>query len=309
MTHNRHTWTSAFSTLRTIARVARRVKNILKASTQREWVPPGHYYSPIPSLAEIRKKEQEIFGNIPAQLPGIDLNPTRQLEWIETFAPYYQEMPYHETKQKGLRYYLENEVFAHADGIILHCLIRHLRPKRIIEVGSGFSSCVILDANERYFENQIKCTFIEPFPERFLSLIKDGDRESLDLLSTTLQDADVDLFRQLGHNDILFVDSTHVSKVHSDVNWMFFHVLPTLANGVYVHFHDIFYPFEYPKEWVYQGRAWNEAYLLRAFLQYNAAFSIQFFNSYLSHFHRDRIAQAMPLCLKNPGGSIWLRRS
>ena len=85
-------------------------------------------------------------------------------------------------------------------------------------------------------------------------------------------------------------------------------MLPRLARGVLVHFHDVFYPLEYPREMVYHGIAWNEAYLLRAFLQYNSAFQIAFFNTYLETFHRERVYAAMPLCEKNPGGSIWLRR-
>jgi hypothetical protein len=108
-----------------------------------------------------------------------------------------------------------------------------------------------------------------------------------------------------------------VSKTHSDVNYIFFEVLPRLRSGVYVHFHDIFYPFEYPKEWVYQGRAWNEAYILRAFLQHNDRFELLFFNSFLERFHRDTIARNMPLCLRHSkhsmvptsAQSIWLKKT
>ena len=78
--------------------------------------------------------------------------------------------------------------------------------------------------------------------------------------------------------------------------------------GVYVHFHDIFYPFEYPQDWIYEGRSWNEIYVLRSFLQYNSAYSIQYFADYIATFHRTRLESLMPLCLKNTGGNIWLRR-
>ena len=108
---------------------------------------------------------------------------------------------------------------------------------------------------------------------------------------------------------ILFIDSTHVSKIGSDVNSLLFDILPKLNRGVYVHFHDVFYPFEYPQEWVYQGLAWNEAYILRAFLQHNDAFKIVFFNTYLELFYREKFENSMPLCLKNPGGSIWLTKT
>ena len=108
---------------------------------------------------------------------------------------------------------------------------------------------------------------------------------------------------------ILFVDSTHVAKVGSDVNHLFSEVLPILKPGVLVHIHDIFYPFEYPKSWIYEGRNWSEVYLLRAFLQFNECFKIVLFNTFLEHFHRDFFLRNMPLCLKNEGGSIWLKRT
>ena len=74
-----------------------------------------------------------------------------------------------------------------------------------------------------------------------------------------------------------------------------------------IHIHDIFYPFEYPRAWIEEGQAWSELYLLRAFLQYNTVFEILYFNSFLAHFHKALFAEKMPLCLKNTGGSIWLR--
>jgi len=123
-----------------------------------------------------------------------------------------------------------------------------------------------------------------------------------------LQDVELREFGALGPNDILFVDSTHVGKIDSDVNRIFFEILPSLAAGVHVHFHDVFFPFEYPKEWVQQGRAWNEIYMLRAFLQYNSAFRVVLMNTFLEQFHEEFFRRRMPLCLRNRGGSIWIRK-
>lgn len=201
-----------------------------------------------------------------------------------------------------------NDYYSYGEGIILFCMIRHIQPKRIIEVGSGFSSAVILDTNELFFNYAISCTFIEPHPERLVSLIKKGDKNRIKIIQKKLQDVDINIFSDLSAGDILFIDSTHVSKVGSDVNCIFFKILPYINSGVYVHFHDIYYPLEYPKEWIYEGRAWNEAYLLRAFLQYNDSFKIQFFNSFLAHLYRDKLIQDMPLFMKNPGSSIWIKK-
>jgi Methyltransferase domain len=188
-------------------------------------------------------------------------------------------------------------------------MIRHQRPKRIIEVGSGFSSCVLLDTNEIFFDNSIACTFIEPYPELLLSLIKPHDRQQIEIVPAGLQDVELDRFSQLAAGDILFIDSTHVAKTGSDVNLYFSEIIPSLHSDVIIHFHDIFYPFEYPRQWVYEGRAWNETYMLRAFLQYNRAFTIMFFNTFLERFHMERFLKNMPLCLKNLGGSIWIRKN
>ena len=231
-----------------------------------------------------------------------------QLQLLEDCVEYYNEMPFMPEKQEETRYYFENPAYSYSDAIMLHCMIRHLRPKKIIEIGSGYSSCMTLDTNELYFGNSIKTTFIEPYPDLLMSLIKDKDKSKINVLPNRLQDIDLSVFGTLEANDILFVDSTHVSKINSDVNRIFFDILPRLASGVHIHFHDIFYPFEYPKDWVYEGRAWNEAYLLKAFLQYNNNFFVVLMNTYMSHFHRDMFEKKMQLCLKNTGGSIWIRK-
>jgi hypothetical protein len=108
---------------------------------------------------------------------------------------------------------------------------------------------------------------------------------------------------------MLIIDSTHVAKIGSDVNHLMFDVLPRLAPGVLVHVHDIHYPFEYPREWVYQGRAWNEAYLVRAFLMSNVAWEIVFFNSFIAARHGEALAASLPPAKDSAGSSLWLRRS
>jgi hypothetical protein len=239
---------------------------------------------------------------------GLDLHETEQLKLLNDFIAYYKEMPFQSEKLEGFRYYFENPAYSYSDAILLHCMIRFLKPKRLIEVGSGYSSCMTLDTNELFFSGSIATTFIEPYPELFMSLIKDTDRNKISIIPSRLQDVDLSVFETLQANDILFIDSTHVSKINSDVNYIFFEILPRLSSGVHVHFHDIFFPFEYPKEWVYEGRAWNEAYLLRAFLQYNSAFRVMLMNTFMVHFHEPFFQQNMPLCLKNAGGSIWIRK-
>jgi regulator of replication initiation timing/predicted O-methyltransferase YrrM len=270
--------------------------------------PPGHFHSPIPAFAEIRQGDSRLFHTMPRSIAGIDMHEDEQLELLGRFRDYYETLPFKAGKAEGLRYYLDNPAYSYSDGILLHCMLRHLKPRRIVEVGSGFSSALILDTAELFFDDALELSVIDPDPQRLLSLIQEGDRDRFRLVSVRLQDVDLGKFGTLEANDILFIDSTHVSKLDSDVNRLFFTILPVLASGVHVHFHDVIYPFEYPKDWFELGRAWNEAYVLRAFLQYNEKFRIVLMNTFMEHFHEEFFRESMPLCLKNLGGSIWLRK-
>jgi len=270
------------------------------------FVPPGHFYSPVVSIDEVRRDEQRVFHRWNNSPKGINMNEAGQLELLGHFEAIYPSVDFPSEKAESHRYHYENPAYSYSDAIMLHCMMRHFKPSKIIEVGSGYSSCAILDTRERHFDGNVEVTFIEPFPKLLLSLIRPSDRESVEIVPTRLQDVPIEKFRGLQSGDFLFVDSTHVSKTGSDVNYLFFDVLPALNAGVHIHIHDIFYPFEYPKEWVMGGRSWNELYVLRAFLQFNNAFSISMMNTYLERFHKPRLASKMPLCLKNTGGSIWI---
>jgi len=191
-------------------------------------------------------------------------------------------------------------------------MMRHFKPQRIIEIGSGHSSAIMLDTNEHFFDNKIHCTFIEPFPEeRLMQILRESDKLSHQIIKEKVQSVKLEVFQMLNKNDILFIDSTHVSKIGSDVNHLLFEVLPSLKPGVLVHFHDIFYPFELPKHWVLESRYfWNENYILRAFLMNNEKYEIIIFNTYLQKIKPDWFKKEMPECTeKSEGtGSIWLRK-
>lgn len=272
------------------------------------FVPPGHFYSPVVSVEEARRDERRIFADVPRRLPGINLNEEGQLETLGRFEEMYPSIDFPAGKASTHRYYYENPAYSYSDAIMLHCMMRLIKPKRVIEVGSGYSSCAMLDTNDGHLGRSVEFTFIEPYPELLKSLIRKDDLASVDIVAARLQDVPVETFSRLDKGDFLFIDSTHVSKTGSDVNFLLFEILPALRSGVYIHIHDIFYPFEYPKDWIFEGRSWNESYALRAFLQFNDEFSIEMMNTFLEHFHEQQFAKRMPLCLKNPGGSIWLRK-
>lgn len=268
--------------------------------------PLGHFYSPIPDMADIRARGEQIFADRDG-FPGIDLNVDAQLELARQLADVVQDQPFHATEVADLRYYFSNPYFGYGDGLVLHGLLRLWHPRRFIEVGSGFSSALVLDTNERYMDGSLQCTFIEPYPERLHSLLRDGDEKRVRIIEAPVQTVPIEEFHQLQAGDILFIDSSHVAKVGSDVNYLLLDVLPTLPPGVNVHVHDIVWPFEY-QDWVYQGRFWNEAYLLRALLINNPRLAVTWFSNQLAWTKaRHEVSPLLPIWHLDPGTSLWLR--
>ena len=270
--------------------------------------PAGHYYSPIISVDEVKQQEAKIWEKEDVDgITGIHLNTGNQLELVQSFYQFYNAIPFSNTKSESARYYFENDFYSYTDAIFLYSIIRCYKPKQIIEVGSGFSSSVMLDTNELFFENKISLTFIEPYPDRLYSLLRENDKTTTTIIESNVQSVSLEVFEKLTAGDILFIDSTHVVKTGSDVHYILFEILPKLKSGVLIHFHDIFYPFEYPKKWVFEGRNWNENYFLKAFLMYNNEFEIKLFSDYL-HKHHKEVFKSMPLCYENGGGNLWLEK-
>ncbi len=270
--------------------------------------PPGHYYSPIVQMDDIKEREDFIWKNEDVDgIAGIDLNSKKQLELVHQYNQYYKELPFDALKKEGIRYFYENQHYSYTDAIFLYSTVRHFKPKQIIEVGSGFTSAIMLDTNELFFSNKIKLTFIEPYTNRLKSLLKESDASNVTIIESGVQNVPKEKFLELNAGDILFIDSTHIVKTGSDVNYLILEIFPILKSGVLIHIHDIFYPFEYPKKWVFMGRNWNENYFVRAFLMYNQQFEILLFSHYL-HLHHKEIYKDMPLCYKNTGGDLWLRK-
>jgi len=276
-------------------------------------VKDGHYYSPVPSIKELERDASRIFDRSWRTLPGIELNEADQLALLAQFAPFYEEQPFPETPRDGIRYFFDNYWYGRADALFLYSMIRRFRPRRIVEIGSGFSSAVMLDTNERFMDRSMRLTFIEPESIRLRKLLKPEDHDSVAIVERRIQNVDPGIVDELAANDILFIDSSHVSKAGSDVNHILFELLPRLASGVLIQFHDVLYPFEYPREWFELGLSWNEPYILRAFLQYNLQFPIRFWNDFMIRFHSEPVGKLMPQCLHpttfGVGGSLWLQRA
>ena len=273
-------------------------------------LPRGHYCSPLPDPENGALHATASLTRDPrVELPGIDFQIHEQTNLLLRMAELYPQFDWAEQSCPNRRFHFDQGWFKHADSLSLYSMLRLYRPRQVVEVGSGFSSALMLDVNERFLGRSIRFTFIEPSPERLESVLREEDRLSVQLISQPVQTVSIDLFRSLNKDDILFIDSSHVSKAGSDTHYLFFEVMPALSSGVLVHVHDIFWPFEYPADWIREGRAWNEAYLLRAFLSFNQAFKIMFWSPFMALIEADLIKRKMPLYLRNTGASIWLRKT
>ena len=270
-------------------------------------VPHGHYYSPYPDLRKIESRKDVIFDPNRKVL-DIDLNEDRQLELLSALLEMAKDVDIAVDQNPKSRYYSNNNWYAELDGLVLHFMIRTLRPKRILEVGSGFSSAMTLDTNERFFHNSIECTFIEPHPDdRLTALLRPDDNARV--IVENLESVDVGIFDTLKAGDFLMIDSSHVSKCDSDVNHIFFEILPRLNSGVHIHFHDIFYPFEYPRDWIFEMLSWTECYMLRAFLTNNNDYKIDFFWHMMLTKHGTLIKEQLKGYLRNEGScNIWIQK-
>ncbi|GLB24132.1 hypothetical protein LXJ15735_03730 [Lacrimispora xylanolytica] len=286
-------------------------ENMRYSDNKVRFFPYGHFYSLYHNLEEIQFHANLLFSK-EKEIKDIDLNEEAQIGILYTMSLLYDSIPKWEdindcTTTYSLRYKFNNPNLSPGDAVGLHCMLRILKPKKVIEIGSGYTSAVMLFTNEHYLSNKVNFKFIEPYPDLLNSLLKPSDE--IDLLPTPLQNVSFDIFENLEEGDVLFIDSIHVSKVGSDVNYLFFEIFPRLKKGVYIHLHDIFYPFEYPKEWIFSGKVWNELYLLRAFLQNNYNYKILFFQNIMEKRHKDKFMEKWPLNAPIHGGSIWLQKN
>jgi hypothetical protein len=267
-------------------------------------VTPVHFYQPIPDTQSL----PNAIWDTASELAGIEMNDSLQLELLRNHFPKfrdeYEQVPSEQTAEPD-PFYAKKGPFRGIDAIVAHCMVRYFQPQLIIEVGAGASSLVLGKAIIKNNNNQgLVC--IEPFPQEFL---KRGFAGLHSLIEKRVQDVDVEFFSQLRPGDILFIDSSHTVKIGGDVNYLFLEVLPRLNPGVIVHVHDIFFPFDYRRDWVMdEFRFWTEQYLLQAFLMFNSEFEVLMANSYLNHHWQQELKATFPTLASFRGGSFWMRR-
>jgi predicted O-methyltransferase YrrM len=253
---------------------------------------PVHYYSPIPDTRALRRKPTLWSRELP--LTGIDLNVDEQKSLVERICPIFQKeyeaFPL-ERSDAPAQYYLNNPSFGFVSGQMHYCMLRYFKPKKVIEVGAGYSTLVSLAALKRNRDEGYECQFItiDPYPPAF---IKNDTRSIIKLIAKKVEDTDISYFESLSDQDLLFIDSSHTVKIGGDVNFLILEVLPRLKTGVIIHIHDIQFPYEYSKSYALENHwFWQEQYLVQSFLMYNRCFKILWCASYMHYKYRDLMAR------------------
>lgn len=275
-----------------------------------------HFYLPIPERADLDEK----FWARRSELVGLDMGDARALDLLEeVFPPYLSEFrklfPLREAEALPDQFHVINGNFMVVDAHVYYSLIRHFRPRRIIEIGAGYSTlmagaCVLQLRSQG--EETPELIAVEPYPRPFLHEKIPGLAR---LIVKRVQDAGMDLFTSLGAGDILFIDSTHVLREGGDVQFEYCEILPRLASGVLVHIHDVSLPKAYPRVYFDEHHFyWNEQYLLQAFLAFNGRFEVLWPGNYLMLKYPDAMRAAFPeftlMTEKYPQSepsSFWMR--
>jgi len=269
-----------------------------------------HFYQPIPEYEEI----PNTFFQTKQSFPGFKIDDTTIRQTLERLSLYSDECVWPEQPDTPSTYYAQNPHFGYSSACVLHSLIRAYNTKNIVEIGSGFSTMISMGAlTKNYTENDYSLTCIEPYPNAAIQKMVQNNQGTMRLLTAKAEEVNPEHYLNLNANDILFIDSSHVSKLNSDVNFLYLNILPRLKKDVIIHIHDIYIPYEYPREHFFSRQKifWNEQYFLQAFLTGNSAFEIILPNYYtqkdLSQDFQLAFRHYNPLTHRK-SSSIWLRK-
>lgn len=251
---------------------------------------PQHYYSPVANL-RVLKKTMPLWAK-KSELPGIATQTSEQLQTLrQVCLPFQEEYRGNEIYRQGVNQHY-GPGYGYIEAQALYAAIRHWKPAQIIEVGSGvstFCAKAAADKNTRQNRHETQITCIEPYPSQKLMTMQD-----VKVLKKQVQEVEFRVFEKLQAGDLLFIDSSHSVKPGSDVNYLILEVLPRLAPGVVVHFHDIYLPYDYPRDVLKTYFHWQETSLLRAFLMFNSRAKILFSLSMLHYEHKQELREIFP---------------
>ena len=293
-----------------VERELREVRGEVEMHRARLWVPPGHQLSPITDPNDPYVRETGMLrADALKDREDLAIDEAEMLQLLGWLGEHAAKFPFDASLSPRWRFYTGNGHFGHADAAIFFAMLMEFKPARYIELGCGHASLLAMDVNDHFLDRAVEMTFYDPRPDGIGAILSQLDAYREQVHTRRSQDVPEKVFQQLRRGDILSIESSHVAKTGSDVCDIFFRILPLLAPGVLIHIHDIYYPFEYPDSWVVQeNRSWNETYLLRAFLQYNAKFRVRLFNNLLLRRQIEAFEKAFPGIDDPQGSSLWLEK-
>ncbi len=245
------------------------------------------------------------------QLPGIDMNVEAQLQLLQNFNYNNELTTFPTLPVEGKKaFYYDNKMCDRGDSEILYSMVRYFKPRKIIEIGSGNSTLMTVEAIKRNevegASTKTELICIEPYEQPWLETL------GVTVIRKPVEECDISIFGELKENDILFIDSSHIIRPQGDVLFEYLELLPRINKGVIIHVHDIFSPKDYPDDWILKDHLlWNEQYLLEAFLSYNSDFEIISSLNYLFHNKRENLFAKCPMLAQKHDWeprSIWIRR-
>lgn len=267
-------------------------------------VTPCNFYSSVPSIMEVENSFEYLEGQPPYAKCNIFGSPDSSRDLLNTLTRYSSEFepPEEDHPEEPTGFFWKNSQFSHSDAMSYYAFIRHLKPNRIVEIGSGFSTLVALNAVAKNGSGEIIC--IEPFPRNFIDRM-----EEITLKKVRAQEVTVEQLNSfLKDGDVLFIDSTHTVKTGSDCLHIYLRLLPQLRHDVYVHVHDVFLPFGLPQDWLLGHHIyWTEQYLLLALLLDNPKAEFLFGSSYHKWANKQLLDEFMHGRAKTGGGSFWFK--
>jgi hypothetical protein len=263
-----------------------------------------HYYEPMVNPKHLRHSL-----DTDRNLPAIDLNVAEQLNFLERFT-FRAELSEFPLKRAGeMEFYYHNDSFESGDAEYLYSVLRTVKPRRLIEIGSGHSTLIAHQALRKNaaevpgYACQHVC--VEPYEQAWL------EKLGVEVIRKRVEECGIEQFRSLEKGDVLFIDSSHIIRPQGDVVFEYLELLPSLRSGVYVHIHDVFTPRDYLREWVVDEiKLWNEQYLLEAFLSFNSKFRVIGAVNFLTHHYPAEIGSRLPILEKEINhrepGSFWM---
>ncbi len=252
-----------------------------------------HYYLPVPEAEDLSAD----YFQRQSDMPGVAIDDQVCLELMESVGRFMDEFrqrfPMGRTRDPG-QFYLINGTYMAVDAHVYYGLIRHYKPRRIVEIGAGNSTLLAAAAcvtNQQETGQAPQLIAVEPYPG---DILRKGHPGLTELVSEKVQEVDLSLFTSLQAGDILFIDSSHVLRAGNDVQWEYLEILPRLAPGVMVHIHDVSLPKAYPKVYFDSHLYWNEQDLLQAFLAFNNRFEVIWPGNYMMLRHPKRMLRVFP---------------